>query len=144
MSFRFQVSGFRFQGFKVAGSLIAVCWGLTAGASVPSMLPEGRGFKLVWSDEFEGTALDMSKWNFRTNFWGKRANWFAAPEDGAVTVKDGCAHLRIVQRPDGSYCSAQLQTGGALWDELNPRTGYGVVWPFHPREKPKFLHRYGY
>ena len=108
------------------------------------MLPEGMKFKLVWSDEFEGTALDASKWSYRTNFWGKRASWFAAPEDGAVTVKDGCAHLRIVKRADGSYCSPQLQTGGLLWDELDPKTGNGVVWPFRPRSAPKFLHRYGY
>ena len=31
---------------------------------VPSYLPEGD-WNLVWSDEFEGTELDQSKWNFR-------------------------------------------------------------------------------
>ena len=112
--------------------------------SAASLLPSGRDFKLVWSDEFDGTALDVSKWSYRTNFWGKRASWFATPEDGAVTVKDGCAHLRIVKRADGSYCSAQLQTGGALWDELAPKSGNGVVWPFHRRQPPKFMHRFGY
>ena len=131
------------RGLVVSCWLLVVSAAAVAGERVPSMLPKGREFKLIWSDEFEGTALDASKWSFRTNFWGKRANWFAAPEDGAVTVKDGCAYLRIVKRPDGSYCSAQLQTGGALWDELAPKQGCGVVWPFHPREKPKFMHRYG-
>ena len=108
---------------RVAGLLVAVCWGLAAvaGERAPSMLPEGRRFKLIWSDEFDGAALDTSKWNFRTNFWGKRATWFAAPEDGAVTVKDGCAHLRIVRRADGSYCSAQLQTGGAKPVQQGPK-----------------------
>ena len=131
--------------------LVVGCWLLVVGAAgsaaaerEPSMLPAGYDFKLVWSDEFDGTALDASKWSYRTNFWGKRANWFATPEDGAVTVKDGFAHLRIVRRADGSYCSPQLQTGGLLWDELDPKTGNGVVWPFRPRERPKFMHRYGY
>ena len=109
-----------------------------------SLLPGGRRFRLVWNDEFDGTDLDRTKWSFRTNFWGRRATWFATPDDGAVTVRDGFAHLRIVRRTDGSYCSPQLQTGGLLWDDLDPKTGNGVVWPFRPRERPKFMHRYGY
>jgi len=109
-----------------------------------SLLPTGRGLRLVWHDEFSGDRLDESKWSYRTNFWGRRAAWFAAPEDGAVEVKGGFAHLKIVKRPDGSYCSPQLQTCGLLWDELDPKTGNGIVWPFRPREKPKFMHRFGY
>ena len=35
----------------------------------PSLLPQGREFKLVWNDEFRGTQLDTSKWGYRTNFW---------------------------------------------------------------------------
>lgn len=111
--------------------------------AILTVLP-GRDCTLVWSDEFNGDALDASKWSYRTNFWGKRASWFAAPEDNAVEVIDGCAHLHIVKRSDGTFCSPQLQTGGLLWDELDPKPGKGVVWPFRPREKPKFMYRYGY
>ena len=39
---------------------------------VPSFLPDGHEWKLVWNDEFDGTELDESKWGFRLNFWGKR------------------------------------------------------------------------
>ena len=116
---------------------------LCATALGASPIDTGK-LRLVWSDEFDGTALDTSKWSYRTNFWGKRASWFAAPEDNAVVVKDGFAHLKIVKRADGSYCSPQLQTGGLLWDELDPKPGNGVVWPFRPRQAPKFMHRYGY
>ena len=28
----------------------------------PSLLPEGKAFKLVWQDEFDGKELDTSKW----------------------------------------------------------------------------------
>ena len=28
-----------------------------------SLLPEGRNWKLVWADEFDGTELDRSKWD---------------------------------------------------------------------------------
>ena len=108
-----------------------------------SMLPKGRKFQLVWHDEFDGTALDESKWSYRTNFWGRRAHWFAGPEDNAVEVKDGLCHLKLVKRDDGQFVSPQLQTGELVWDvphEDNPK-GF---WPLPKREKAKFTHRYGY
>ena len=30
-----------------------------------SLLPEGKKWKMVWSDEFDGTELDTSKWDYR-------------------------------------------------------------------------------
>ena len=112
-------------------------------AHAPSLLPEGKTFKLAWSDEFDGDRLDESKWSYRTNFWGRRAHWFAAPEDNAVEVKDGLLHLKLVKKADGQFVSPQLQTGELVWDvphEDNPK-GF---WPLPKREKPKFAHRYGY
>ena len=109
----------------------------------PSLLPKGKKFKLVWNDEFDGDALDTSKWSFRTNFWGKRAHWFAAPEDGAVEVKDGLCHLKLVKKPDGQFVSPQLQTGELIWDiPHNPNSK--IFWPLPKRQKPKFMHRFGY
>lgn len=130
-------------------SLPVSCHAVEAGEGrAPSLLPDGKRFKLVWRDEFDGTALDASKWSYRTNFWGRRASWFAAPEDGAVEVKDGCARLKIVRRADGSFCSPQLQTGGLVWDDMIDQStaakGSGIKWPFPKREKAKFLHRFGY
>ena len=112
----------------------------------PSLLPAGREFRLVWHDEFSGGRLDESKWSYRTNFWGMRAKWFAAPEDGAVEVGGGCARLRIVRRADGSLCSPQLQTGALVWDDLSPGAGGkgALKWPFPKRERAKFLYRFGY
>ena len=108
-----------------------------------SLLPDGRKFKLVWHDEFDGDRLDESKWSYRTNFWGRRAHWFATPEDNAVEVKDGLLRLKLVKRADGQFASPQLQTGELVWDvphEDNPK-GF---WPLPKREKAKFAHRYGY
>ena len=132
----------KMKPFACAVLAVGLCGVSRAGE--PSLLPPGKAFKLVWQDEFDGNGLDESKWSFRTNFWGRRAHWFATPEDGAVEVKGGCAHLKIVKRSDGSFCTAQLQTGGLLWDDLTPKKGNGVVWPFPARTPPKFLHRYGY
>ncbi len=70
---------------------------VTVPGEAASLLPAGKKFTLVWNDEFNGDRLDESKWSYRTNFWGRRAPWFAAPEDGAVEVKDGKVHLKIVK-----------------------------------------------
>ena len=109
----------------------------------PSLLPPGKTFRLVWHDEFDGDRLDESKWSYRTNFWGRRAHWFAAPEDNAVEVKDGLLRLKLAKRADGQFVSPQLQTGELLWDvphEASPKS----FWPLPKREKAKFAHRYGY
>ena len=115
----------------------------TVPGEAPSLLPEGRGLKLVWHDEFGGDALDASKWSYRTNFWGQSAHWFATPADNAVEVKDGLLRLKLVKRPDGQFVSPQLQTGELLWDiphDANPKG----PWPLGKREKPKFVKKYGY
>ena len=109
----------------------------------PSLLPVGCDFKLVWNDEFNGDTLDASKWSYRTNFWGKRAHWFAAPEDGAVDVKDGKVHLKILKLPSGQFVSPQLQTGELMWDIAWDENRKGF-FPLPKREKPKFVHKYGY
>ncbi len=117
----------------------------TVPGEVPSLLPDGRSFKLIWNDEFNGTSLDDSKWYYRTNYWGRRAQWFAGPEDsGAVVVTNGMLHMPLLKRPDGQFVSASLQTGSRLWDEpLDPKARPGG-WPWQKRSRPKFQHRFGY
>ena len=39
---------------------------------VSSYLPEEHEWELVWHDEFDGTELDMTKWDYRMNMMGKR------------------------------------------------------------------------
>ena len=34
-----------------------------------SLLPDGK-WKLVWNDEFDGTELDRSKWDYRFSMMG--------------------------------------------------------------------------
>ena len=122
-----------------------------------SLLPEGKKWKLVWSDEFDGDTLDESKWNFRLNYWGQR---FDAWTDKGVYL-DGQGN--VVFKPviiDGHLCSSQLQTGGNSFDLLdldgaiknrlerkqgnNPWNNQVEIWPLKPLEKAKFAHRYGY
>ncbi len=109
----------------------------------PSLLPEGRKFKLVWHDEFDGAALDESKWMYRTNFWGRAAHWFAKPEDGCVEVGGGVVRLKVKKLPNGQFVSPQLQTGEIMWDVPNLENPKGF-WYLGKRCRPKFAHRYGY
>lgn len=111
----------------------------------PSFLPEGQ-WKLVWADEFDGTELDRSKWDFRLNFWGER---FDAYTDQGV-VLDGNSHIELHRTEiDGRYVSPQLQTGANSFDHLlaergrNP-WGQDGIWPLDDLKEPKFVHRYGY
>ena len=126
------------EDFPVACERVAAVEGREA-----SLLPSGRKFKLVWNDEFDGDRLDETKWGYRTNFWGRAAHWFATPEDNAVEVKDGLLRLKLVKRADGQFVSPQLQTGEVVWDTPFVHDPKGF-WPLAKREKPKFMHRYGY
>ncbi|TAD77719.1 MAG: glycoside hydrolase family 16 protein [Sphingomonadales bacterium] len=60
-------------GLLKAGSLTAALLVSGAGsppADQPLVLREGAGWELVWADEFEGTALDRSKWTPEVSCWG--------------------------------------------------------------------------
>ena len=110
----------------------------------PSYLPEGD-WKLVWADEFDGTELDRTKWDFRLDFWGKR---FDAYTDEGV-VLDGNSHIELHRvEKDGKYVSPQLQTGSNSFDFLTTNRenpwGQDGIWPLAPLSEPKFVHRYGY
>ena len=112
---------------------------------VPSFLPEGRQWKLVWHDEFDGPELDRSKWGFRLNFWGRP---FDAYTDQGIRF-DGKSNLEIhrVER-NGCYASAQLQTGANSFDNPPEEESWKYKrtwrWPLGTIEKPTFMHRFGY
>ncbi len=124
-----------------------------------SLLPEGKEWKLVWSDEFDGeagSAPDESKWNYRTKYWGVKADQFT--EKGVELDGKGNVVFRPVVE-DGMVKSAQLQTCGNSFDELdlggaiknriegengdNP-WGQVEIWPLGRFPEQKFMHRYGY
>lgn len=64
------------------------------GAPPPSL--NGEGYRLVWSDEFDGTSLDMSRWVYRTDerMWSRQK-----PEN--VAVRDGKLILTVKKESSG-------------------------------------------
>ena len=104
-----------------------------------SLLPKGKKWKLIFSDEFDGAELDRSKWDFRLNFWGKR---FETYTDEGVTVKDSLLKINLIEK-DGQYYSAQLQTGSNSFDIPKDESNQGF-WPLGRLPEPKFMHSFGY
>lgn len=102
-----------------------------------SYLPESKNWKLVWHDEFDGTELDRTKWDFRRHFWGRESKTWT--EDG-TSVSDGALHLALVKKGDDFY-SAHLQTGSLVYDIPKDTD---KMWPFGKFVEPKFMHKFGY
>ena len=75
----------------------------------PSILPADKKWKLVWNDEFDGTSLDESKWNYRLNFWGYRSPAFTTE---GVEVSEGTLKINLL-RKDDDFCSAHLLRASA-------------------------------
>lgn len=73
------------------------------------------GYELKWSDEFDGTALDQTKWMY----WlaGKRRHATNVPE--AVTVRDGMLTIATYTE-DGKHFTSMISTLG----KYEPQYGY--------------------
>lgn len=121
----------------------------------PSLLPEGKKWKLIWNDEFDGTSLDTNKWSCRLHMMGRRClHWC----DDAIEF-DGKSNIIFrLDKRDGIYYTTQLQTGynfmdnaGEVFDtnstenreDDKEQTNY-FHWPIGKIEEPKFMHKYGY
>ena len=109
-----------------------------------SFLPEGKKWKLVWADEFDGTELDMTKWDYRLCMMGKRHKTW-----GNEGVKlDGCGNaVFTVYEKDGEICSDQLQTGYNFMDAVSESKSAfhdTLHWPIGKLQQSKYLKKFGY
>jgi beta-glucanase (GH16 family) len=111
------------------------------GRPAASNLPSGKQWKLVWHDEFDGTQLDRTKWDYRLHIMQSRHKTWT--EDAATL--DGRGHLLLkLYEKDGDYYSSQLQTGANFMDKPGRKYSERLTWPIGKLEPPKFLHKYGY
>jgi beta-glucanase (GH16 family) len=82
-----------------------------AAASVTVPEPGGQ-WELVWSDDFEGDAIDIGKWSHEINCWGGGNNELQCYTDAADNsyVKDGKLHIVArQQRHSGSPVNKSRQ-----------------------------------
>ncbi|MDD4923035.1 MAG: glycoside hydrolase family 16 protein [Bacteroidales bacterium] len=112
----------------------------SAGKQIKSTLPEGEKWKLVWNDEFDGNALDTTKWGFRLHIMQTRHQTFTTE---GVKVKDGLLYLNLIEK-DGQYYSPHLQTGQNYLDRPGTPYSNGLTWPIADIKPPLFVHKYGY
>lgn len=106
--------------------------------------PEELGYQLFWSDDFNGNALDSTKWKIR----GKGQRAIAWVSEEAVKVEEGCVKLYALQKGDtllgsaigtqglfmskyGFYeCRAQVQKSpGGVWAAFwiqSPKISQGI------------------
>lgn len=75
-----------------------------------------QGYELVWSDEFDGDALDMTKWSHR-QLNKKRRNAFNSDE--TVKVENGVLELSTIL-DSGVYKTSMISTYGTY----EPTYGY--------------------
>jgi beta-glucanase (GH16 family) len=66
-----------------------------------------KDYKLIWSDEFNGDSLDMSKWSHR--WLGKRKLGYTTED--SVKVDNGTLKI-IIHKNGDKYCSGMIGTQG--------------------------------
>lgn len=96
-------------------------------------------YKLVWSEEFNGTELDLNTWNIETGGggWGNREkqNYTKRPEN--IRVKNGCLEIEARKESYGGneYTSGRMQSKNKkmfLYGKFESRIkfpGGGGTWP---------------
>jgi len=86
----------------------------TAAEPLSPLLPV-KGYRLVWSDEFEGSFLDNSNWDFRcdSKMWSRQ-------KPGNVSVRDGKLILALKKEKDGKMD----YTGGGVISKRSFLYGY--------------------
>ena len=108
-----------------------------------SLLPEGE-WELIWADEFDGTELDSTKWDYRLSMMQKR---HPAWTDKGVRLDGKGNCVFTLMEEDGKPVSSQLQTGYNFMDQPLEQTTFGhdyLQWPLGKLHQSKFTHAHGY
>ena len=107
-----------------------------------SLLPDGA-WKMVWNDEFDGTELDRTKWDYRLSMMGKR---HPAWVDRGVELDGRSNAVFSLLEEDGRPVSAQLQTGYNFMDEPVTATKFGrdaLQWNIGKLKENLYTHCFG-
>lgn len=121
-----------------AVALFAACGSDDEDTKEPAP-PKPQEYKLVWSDEFDGTALDSKTWTYEVNGNGGGNNekqyYTNKPEN--IRVKDGKLQIQLLKENYGGkeYTSARINTKGKAafaYGRIEARIKFpsgGGIWP---------------
>ncbi len=91
-------------------------------ATGTGMIREAHGVtNLVWSDEFDGTSIDTTKWTFDigngSGGWGNQEREYYTSRTNNAYVAGGLLHIVARQESFGGfpYTSARMKTQGLYW-----------------------------
>ena len=98
--------------FLLAAGLISV---LSLHDDTASDTLQPQGYRLAWSDEFDGASLDTDKWDYRSDerMWSRQ-------KAGNVSVRDGKLILALKKEKDGKM----EYTGGGVISKRSFLHGY--------------------
>jgi beta-glucanase (GH16 family) len=92
-------------------------WAVLVGILISAASPVRGDWKLVWSDEFNGDAIDTNHWQFEVgnnNGWGNYELEYCTSRPENAYVSNGVLH--IVARHESTnglnYTSARMKSGG--------------------------------
>ncbi len=84
---------------------------VTEEKPVDSMLPAHlKNYQLVWNDEFSGTSVDMSKWNYRAE--GTVRNYGTVSRQAISVDGKGHVSIKVTKDANGKYYIGELGTQG--------------------------------
>lgn len=124
-------AGFNLNWISIAGA--------SCGTTPPPPPPPPTGWTLAWADEFNGTALDTSKWNIEVNGNGGGNNelqyYTARPENIRVAAGELVIEARKEAYMGKQYTSGRITTQnklswqyGRMESRMKIPTGKGT-WP---------------
>jgi beta-glucanase (GH16 family) len=98
--------------------------------------PPATQWNIVWSDEFNGSSIDASKWTFETGNGGSNPGWgnkeleYYTSRTNNAYVKNGLLHIVAQQESMGgfSFTSARMKTQG-LYATTYGRIEWRAVMP---------------
>lgn len=73
---------------------------LLAAPAAAAPAPDGAGWELVWSDEFDGTALDRRKWTPEVSCWGGGNDERQCYTDRRANIRVEGGVLRLIARAE--------------------------------------------
>ncbi|MBO4666445.1 MAG: Ig-like domain-containing protein, partial [Paludibacteraceae bacterium] len=101
---------------KPGNAVITLATPVESVEAVVAVAHKWGEYKLVWSDEFNGSALDESVWNYNTggSGWGNNEKQYYTKRAENIRVQNGCLEIegRKEQYENNEYTSARIHSKG--------------------------------